>query len=76
MSKHILAVCYYILLLVNFGLKAGCKNAKKAVLLSNWYTWHICIFFHIHDTQVLLLLQRVAGILYALIIIIIFGSEL
>ena len=56
MSKHIFfAVCYYILLLVHFGLKAGCKNAEKAVLLPKWYTWHICIFFHVHDTQVLLL---------------------
>ena len=27
------------------------------------------IFFHVHDTQVLLLLQRVAGILYALTIV-------
>ena len=26
------------------------------------------IFFHVHDTQVLLLFQRVAGILYALIV--------
>ena len=68
MSKHIFfAVCYYILLLVHFDLKAGCKNAEKAVLLPKWYTWHICIF--LHDTQVLLLLQRVAGILYALIIV-------
>ena len=70
MSKHIFfPVCYYILLLVHFGLKAGCKNAEKAVLLPKWYTWHICIFFHVHDTHVLLLLQRVAGILYALIIV-------
>ena len=62
-------VCYYILLLVHFGLKAGCKNTGKAVLLTKRYTWHICIFFQVHDTQVLLMLQRVAGILYALIIV-------
>ena len=53
MSKHIFfVVCYYILLLVHFGLKAGCKNAEKAVLLPKWYTWHICIFFHVHDTGI------------------------
>ena len=37
-------------------------------MLKRLFYWHICIFFHIHDTQVLLLLQRVAGILYALIV--------
>ena len=68
MSKHIF-FCGLLLHFVasTFFLKAGCKNAEKAVLLPKWYTWHICIF--LHDTQVLLLLQRVAGILYALIIV-------
>ena len=37
-------------------------------MLKKLFYWHICIFFHVHDTQVLLLLQRVAGILYALIV--------
>ena len=59
----------FCVLLLHFGLKAGCKNAETAVVLPKWYTWHICIFFYVHDTQVLLLLQRVAWILYALIIV-------
>ena len=67
MSKHIFCGLLLHFVASTFWLES--KNAEKAVLLSKWYTWHICIFFHVHDTQVLLLLQRVAGILDALMIV-------